>query len=72
MCGNIINEGIGIMIEMSDREKEISFAMDLIWGMCEEANIGIIPKKDKNGTWRVGILYPASGKEYFMIREKKQ
>lgn len=55
---------------MTEREQEISVVMDLIWGMCENANMGIVPKQDKNGTWRVAVFDATTGKEYFMVRQQ--
>lgn len=50
---------------MEDRLNEIGFLMNMIQGMCEEAEVCIMPKQVK-GTLCMVIQDARDGKEYVM------
>lgn len=54
-----------------DRANKISFAMYLVQKICEQAEIGIVPYKRKDGTLMVVIEDARNGKQYALIKNKE-
>ncbi|WP_443660133.1 hypothetical protein [Clostridium algidicarnis] len=55
---------------MSERKEEISFVLDMITKICNEAKIALIPCETKRGVKYVGVLDNTNGKKYAMIRDE--
>lgn len=56
---------------MKERQEEISFIVTMIYNMCVEYQMALVPCETKKGTKYVGILDNTTGKTYAMINEKK-
>ena len=56
---------------MSERQTEISFVMDMIQKLCEEAKIGLVPYRRKDGQLMVVIEDAIDGKQYAMLKNQE-
>lgn len=52
-----------------ERTDEITFVIDMIQKLCEEAKIGLVPYKRKNGNLMVVIEDATNGKQYALIKK---
>lgn len=56
---------------MSERQTEISFVMDMIQKLCEEAKIGLVPYRSKDGQLMVVIEDAIDGSRYVMLKSQE-
>ena len=56
---------------MSERQTEISFVMDMIQKLCEEAKIGLVPYRRKDGQLMVVIEDAIDGSRYVMFKSQE-
>jgi hypothetical protein len=54
---------------MNDRQEEINLAINMIYNICTETNICLIPK-EKNGVNFVAIHDNINNKDYAIIKDK--
>lgn len=56
---------------MNERQTEISFVMDMIQKLCEEAKIGLVPYRSKDGQLMVVIEDAIDGSQYVMFKNQE-
>lgn len=54
---------------MEDRKNEINIIMDMIWKLCVEADISLLPHELENGTKLVVIQDNRDSKKYAITKK---